>query len=178
MDSTAVIAEIKDSPPTGTEQEPEDGRLSTIPEGTQETDTSEEIESDVGSYLQHSDPYWRQWLDNIDDDFQELISTPAEPVQHDDLSDRMPLSLLNVPAESIVLATPLEVSQDQYVELAIYPPMTRTLALDREPKNDDIVLLQMGYNTVRQAVVKRDDDTLTQSQLKELWPEVQHAMLT
>ena len=35
-------------------------------------------------------------------------------------------------------------SQDQYVELAIYPPMTRTLALDREPKNDEIVLLQMG----------------------------------
>ena len=35
----------------------------------------------------------------------------------------------------------------------------------------------MGQNTVRQAVVKRDDDLRTPEQLKENWKEVQAAML-
>ena len=39
------------------------------------------------------------------------------------------------------------------------------------------MLLQVGHNTVRQTVVKRDDDILTPEQVKQLWPEVQKAML-
>ena len=76
-----------------------------------------------------------------------------------------------------MLASPLDIRADQYVELAVYPPMTNTLALDQQPNSDEIVLLQIGENTVRQTVVKRDDDTLTQAQLKQLWPEVQKSML-
>ena len=40
-----------------------------------------------------------------------------------------------------------------------------------------MVLLQIGPNTLRQEVVKRDDDILTPAQLKEHWPDVQKAML-
>ena len=69
------------------------------------------------------------------------------------------------------------VSAAEYAELAIYPPMTNTVGLERQPQPGEIVLLQMGQNTVRQAVVKRDDDLLTPQQLKENWPEVQAAML-
>ena len=49
--------------------------------------------------------------------------------------------------------------------------------LARNPKSGEIVLLQIGRNTVRQVVVQRDDDILAPAQLKEHWPEVKKAML-
>ena len=55
--------------------------------------------------------------------------------------------------------------------------MTNAVKLDRKLQPGEIVLLQMNENTVRQAVVHRDDDVLTSDQLKQHWPEVQKAML-
>ena len=55
--------------------------------------------------------------------------------------------------------------------------MTNALDLDRKLDSHEIVLLQMGPGKVRQVVVQRDDDMLTQAQLKEHWPAVQKAML-
>ena len=49
--------------------------------------------------------------------------------------------------------------------------------LPRNPNAGEIVLLQIGPNTVWQVVVQRDDDILTPAQLKERWPEVKKAML-
>ena len=80
----------------------------------------------------------------------------------------MPLSLLTCSPEELHIEEPIEVGAAEYAELAVYPPMTNTVGLDRQPEPGEIVLLQMGHNTVRQAVVKRDDDLLTPQQLKEI----------
>ena len=103
---------------------------------------------------------------------QESTSEKVAPQKH----DRMPLSLLNVTADNVVLAEPLT-EWDSHIELGIYPPMTNTVKLDRKLQPGEIVLLQMNENTVRQAVVHRDDDVLTSDQLKQHWPEVQKSML-
>ena len=80
--------------------------------------------------------------------------------------------------DEVTLAEPSRDISASYVELAVYPPMTNTLSnLPREPKSGEIVLLQIGPNTVRQVVVQRDDDMCTLAQLKEFWPEVKKAML-
>ena len=100
-----------------------------------------------------------------------------EPVPHDDLGDRLPLSLLTAPAEELILAPPLELNHESHVELAVYPPATNVLDLEDRPGPGEIVLLQMGPTKVRQVVVKRDDDILTPAQLKEHWSEVRKAML-
>ena len=56
--------------------------------------------------------------------------------------------------------------------------MSNTLShLPRKLEQGEIVLLQVGPNTMRQVVVQRDDDILTPAQLKEQWPEVRKAML-
>ena len=88
----------------------------------------------------------------------------------------MPLSLLLASVEDITLA-PLEPVTATEVELAIYPPMTATFELENRPGPGEIVLLQIGHNTVRQAVVQRDDDILTPEQLKQHWPQIQKEML-
>ena len=79
---------------------------------------------------------------------------------------RMPLSLLLTSAEDIILA-PMEFSPKSEVELAVYPPMTNTLELNERPGPGEIVLLQIGHNTVRQVVAQRDDDILTPEQVKQ-----------
>ena len=68
---------------------------------------------------------------------------------------------------------------DDWVEMAVYQyqPMTNTIKLDHALASDQIDLLQMGNNIVRQTVVKRDDDLFTPAQVKEHWPEVRAAML-
>jgi ABC-type sugar transport system ATPase subunit len=43
------------------------GRLSTIPEGTHETEPSEDGHSNVGSYLQHADGDLQESLDRVSD---------------------------------------------------------------------------------------------------------------
>eukprot|EP00974_Lingulodinium_polyedra_P058439 5628123-Lingulodinium_polyedra.AAC.1 len=54
--------------------------------------------------------------------------------------------------------------------------MTAVVKLDQPARADEMVLLQMG-KSVRQTVVKRDDDAFTPDQLKENWLEVRQAML-
>jgi len=61
--------------------------------------------------------------------------------------------------------------------LELHPPMTNAFELEHQPGPGEIVLLQIGENTVRQTVVKRDDDILTTEQVKQYWPEIQRAML-
>ena len=93
----------------------------------------------------------------------------------------MPLSLLMTPPEDIHLDKVPEPTdsgiEDEYVELGIYAPRSHIFDLDDEPGDDEMVLIQMGHNTVRQAVVQRDDDLLTAEQLKKHGAEVQAAML-
>ena len=59
-------------------------------------------------------------------------------------------------------------------------PMTNLIRLDnpRALQPDDMVLIQMADGSARQAVVRRDDDLLTPSQIKENWTEVRKAMLS
>ena len=58
-DDTAAVAEIEGSRQIELDRATGDhhteGRLSTIPEGTHETEPSDDNYSSVGSYLQHSD---------------------------------------------------------------------------------------------------------------------------
>ena len=100
---------------------------------------------------------------------------------YDDSKDRMPLSLLMTPPEDIHLDKVPELTdsgiEDEYVELGIYAPSSHLFDLDDEPGDDEMVLIQMGHNIVRQAVVQRDDDLLTPEQLKTHWAEVHAAML-
>ena len=98
--------------------------------------------------------------------------------QRDELNDRLPLSLLTANVDKVTLAEPSGGTDASYVELAVCPQMTNTLSyLPRKPESGEIVLLQVGPNTMRQEVVQRDDDIPTPAQLKEHWPEVQKAML-
>ena len=162
--------------PTATEQASDLGQLSTIQE---EESQDLEVASD---YLQHADTEFEEILKKIPahTDFLVPAESESEPVEHDDSHDRMPLSLLTAPAESIILAPPLELDHESYAELAVYPPATNMFELSdlpKQPERGEIVLLQMGHNQVRQVVVKRDDDLLTPEQLKEHWTEVQKAML-
>ena len=55
--------------------------------------------------------------------------------------------------------------------------MTNAFELEHQPGPGVIVLLQIGENTARQTVVKRDDDILPAEQVKQYWPEIQKVML-
>ena len=100
------------------------------------------------------------------------------PAPRDELNDRMPVSLLTADLDAVTLAEPSQDIDSDFVELAVYPPMTNTLShVPRKPEQPEIVLLQVGPTTMRQEVVQRDDDILTQAQLKEYWPDVRKAML-
>ena len=67
-------------------------------------------------------------------DFLVPAESESEPVEHDDSRDRMPLSLLTAPAESLILAPPLELNHESCVELAVYPPATNMFELSDLPK--------------------------------------------
>ena len=151
-----------------------DGQLSTSPE---ENSQDSELISD---YLQRADEEIQRLLDSIPVHPDLLAPTSVEPVDHDPLGDRMPLSLLMAPADSLVLAEPHELDHSAYVELVVYPPAIDMLELSdlpERPVRGEIVLLQMGPNKVRQFVVHRDDDVLTSAQSKEHWLAVRKAML-
>ncbi len=96
---------------------------------------------------------------------------------YDDAKDRMPLSLMTTQPEDIHLDAPIEQPEADWVELGIYAPVTHMFELENEPEWGEMILIQMGHNTVRQTVVQRDDDLLTPEQLQTHWAEVQAAML-
>ena len=157
--------------------QPSEGRLSTIPEGTQETETDDN-QSSVGSYLQDSDTRMQDCLNKVMDMLELPLADDMAKETHNELNDRMPLSLLTANVDEVTLAEPQVDPNVSYVELAVYPPMSNTLShLPRTPVQGEMVLLQVGPNTMRQVVVQRDDDILTAAQLKEHWPEVRKAML-
>eukprot|EP00974_Lingulodinium_polyedra_P063590 6140093-Lingulodinium_polyedra.AAC.1 len=76
------------------------GRLSTIEEVSEETNTSMES---AGSYLKHSDEAFQLVLAAIEEDFHKVLEPEAEPVPYDDAQCRMPLSLLNIPEDDSML---------------------------------------------------------------------------
>eukprot|EP00974_Lingulodinium_polyedra_P035627 3417957-Lingulodinium_polyedra.AAC.1 len=69
----------------------------------------------------------------------------------------MPLQLLTIPEDCAPPALFAEHELVDTVELAIYPPMTSVVKLDKPVQADEMVLLQMG-KSVRQTVEKHDDD--------------------
>ena len=122
-----------------------------------------------------------QKIQNNLPNYSDLLVTPeGEPVPHDDLLERMPLTLLTAPAEELILAEPIEHITDTHVNLEVSAAAANMMELsdiDHRPGPNEIVLLQMGHNTVRQVVVKRDDDILTPEELKSHRLEVRKAML-
>jgi len=131
----------------------------------------------VGSYLQHADRDLQETLNRVSDLLELPLAEELKKETRDELNDRLPLTLLTANVDEVTLAEPSDINAS-YVELAVYPPMTNTMShLPRKPQPGEIVLLQVGPNTVRQVVVQRDDDILTPAQLKEFWPEVKKAML-
>jgi len=181
-DDTTAVAEVEESLPTELDRPTGDNiteeRLSTIPEGTQETEPSDDHLPSVGSYLQHSDSGMQEALNQVSDRLELPLPDEHRPEQRDELNDRMPLSLLTASVDEVTLAEPSDGIYASYVELAVCPPMSNIVGhLPRKPEPGEIVLLQVGPNTMRQEVVQRDDDILTPAQLKEHWPEVRKAML-
>ena len=163
--------------PPGHRAPSEDNRegLSTIPEES-ENEFSDEQSERVSDYLHHTDLELQRMLDEIPD-HPFLIPAPGEAVVQDECDDRLPLTLLSAATDELIQPPPLELNRDSHVELAVYPPETNLLDLTTRPQADEMVLLQMGVNKVRQTVVKRDDDVLTPAELQEHRQEVRQAML-
>ena len=138
------------------EAEPPSTTLETIPEGVEDEVDDADAGSHASSFLQHEDKTWQHHIDKINEDLTKIVE-PSDPVEEDE-GQRMPLSLLQCSPEDLMVGEPVEVTAAEYAELAVYPPMTNTVRLERQPEPGEIVLLQMGQNTVRQAVVKRDDE--------------------
>ena len=92
--------------PAATEQESESDQLSTTPE---EDSQDPEVASD---YLQHADAEFEEILRKTSAHMDCLISAESQPVEHDDPSDSMPLSLLTASAESLILAPPIELNRE------------------------------------------------------------------
>ena len=155
--------------------------LEPIPEETTEDLAGDTDHADtVGDYLHHIDPEMQEILNNLPNYSDLLVTAEGEPVSHDDLMDRMPLTLLTAPAEELILAEPIDNITETHVELGVSSAAANMMELsdvERRPGHNEIVLLQMGHNTVRQVVVQRDDDILTPDQLKSHWAEVRKAML-
>ena len=102
-------------------------RLSTIPEGSHETEnTQETVPSDdrsiVGSYLQHRDHNMQASLDKVKDLLELPLADELSKEPRDELNDRMPLSLLTANVDEVTLAEPCVDPSISYVELAVYPP--------------------------------------------------------
>ena len=111
-----------------------DGNLSVIPEETELSTSDDPAAHDtLDNYFQHSDPEFQKLLDNIPCHGDLLIDDSREPVPHDDLGDRMPLSLLTAPVEELILVPPIELNLESHVELAVYPPETNVLDLEDRP---------------------------------------------
>jgi hypothetical protein len=181
-DDTAALSEIDGSRQIEVDPTPGDdhieGRLSTIPQGTHETEPSNDGYSSVGSYLQHADRELQEALNRVSDLLELPLPEELKKETRNELDDRMPLSLLTADVDEVTLAEPSTDVSASYVELGVSPPMTNTLSyLPRQPQPGEVVLLQVGPNTMRQELVQIDDNILTPAQLKEHWPEARRAML-
>ena len=122
--------------------------LETIPEGVEDQSVEDaDAGSMASSYLQHEDKSWQKYIDQINEDLTKIVE-PEEP-QEEDEGQRMPLSLLTCSPDDLYVGDPVEVSAAEYAELAIYPPRTNTVGLERQPEPGEIVLLQMGQHTAQ-----------------------------
>ena len=101
-------------------------------------------------------------MDRVSDLLELPLPEELKKETRNELDDRMPLSLLIADIDEVTLAEPSTDVSASYVELCVSPPMMNTLSyLPRQPQPGEVVLLQIGPNTVRQVVAQRDDDVLT-----------------
>ena len=110
----------------------------------------------------------------------------AEAVSREsELDDRMPLGLLSsTELLTSVCNTQFDYREELYddeqvlCELAIYPPMCKTVPDAPFVAEDEVLVFQTSAKSAtRRVVVQRDDDLLTPEQVKEHWDEVQKARL-
>jgi hypothetical protein len=165
--------------------------LSPITEVSHETESPGDEGGDgLDSFLHHADKSMNEHLVNTRGNWDELLEDlPIDPMeQRDELSERLPLSMLALPMEDVFITrastsinkeivTQNTLDDNEYVEFAVYPPMTNTIPDLPKLEPDDIVVFKVGKKDVRREVVKRDDDTLTTEQVQSHWGEVQAAML-
>ena len=97
----------------------------------------------------------------------------------EDTGDRLPLTHMLPDYFPTTVLPPLTDNNNAFVELSFMQPMTNLIQLEQPHALDpgEMVLLQMTENSARQVVVKRDDDLLTPSQIKENYTDVRKAML-
>ncbi len=166
-------------------------QLSPITEVSHETESPGDEGGDgLDTFLHHADASMNQLLadtrGNWDELLEDLSTIPA--AERDELSERLPLSMLALPMEDVFITRPQgqvneeivtqnTLDDNEYVEFAVYPPMTNTIPDLPVLEPDDIVVFKVGRKDVRREVVKRDDDTLTTEQVQSHWGEVQAAML-
>ena len=135
-EDTAPLSEIDGSRRTEVDPTPGDdhteGRLSTIPEGTHETEPSEDGHASVGSYLQHADRDLQESLDRVSDLLELPLPEELKKETRNELDDRLPLSLLTANVDEVTLEEPSTDISASYVELAVYSPMTNTLSSPKE----------------------------------------------
>eukprot|EP00974_Lingulodinium_polyedra_P007149 678268-Lingulodinium_polyedra.AAC.1 len=91
----------------------------------------------------------QQALVAVTDDFSCTVEPEAEPVPYDDACDRMPLLLLTIPEDYAPPALFADHELADTVELAIYPPMTSVVKLDKPAQADEMVLMHMGKSVRR-----------------------------
>ena len=162
------------------------GALSPIAEGSQEDSSFE----DLDSYLLHEDPDLQSILSEtrcqLDCVLDDGGCTLAEAAQdEDELDDRLPLSYLsNHEMPTHVYNAQFDYREELYddeqvlCELAIYPPMCKTVPDAPFVEKDEVLVFQTSAKSAtRRVVVQRDDDLLIPDQVKEHWGEVQKARL-
>ena len=105
----------------------------------------------------------------------------AEPQLSDDLDHRVPLDYLlqfkeDVGIEQLRPGDPS--GNEEECELAVYPPMTKTVPdASHLAPNEILVFKSSAKGGTRRAVVQRDVDVLTPDQVKGRWEEVKTARL-
>jgi hypothetical protein len=141
-DDVPALSDIDDSHQADANPAPGDhhseGRLSTIPEGSHETEPSDDYLSSVGSYLQHADQDLQESLNQVSDLLDFPLPEKLKEKERDELHDRLPLALLSANIDEVTLAEPSYDLNASHVELAVYPPMTDNLGnLPRKPHVGD-----------------------------------------
>ena len=88
-DDTAAIAEAEESghtaPSAAADITSSHERLSTVPEGAQESDPTEDSQSSVGSYLKHDDNSFQEALGQVSDLLEVPLPTEMQEAPHDEL---------------------------------------------------------------------------------------------
>ena len=118
-DDTSALADMEhgrfhdDSHPQ-TQAPPESDRLSTIPEGTEETASTRDS---LDTYLLHHDPRLRQRLETVRDDFTSPLPTTTELLE--DTGDRLPLALMIPDYFPTTILPQLTDNNASFVELSI-----------------------------------------------------------